>query len=158
MATIKGVALKAIKTNIGHDHAGFQANIYLKNKKIGEVTDDGWGGPLQIHFDKEKEAFYSIAKAYKQEQKEKLLSDDELIIHNLLTLSDLEKEYKKAIKKGYESILFLDYRPSESDVPVPFPSEEIYLIPNEESANQVLQDKKPVQYKMYTNLNDFVII
>lgn len=162
MASIKNVQLKGIKVGFGHDGGGFNANIYLNNKKIGSTLDDGWGGPLQVDIEKEKEAFAQLTEEYAKEENETLLSADEKIIHDLLTLNDLEKEYKKAVKKGYSSILHLDYYPRNDDgshkvdVPIPYPSEETYLCAEEKQIDLLLKQKKPVRYSVFRKAEDFI--
>ena len=43
--------LKNIKTWKGHDgNEAYQASLYRNGKRIGRVTEDGWGGPLQVDF------------------------------------------------------------------------------------------------------------
>lgn len=43
------IALKNVKTGIGHDLAGYQASIYFDGKRIGLVDYDGWGGDPKYH-------------------------------------------------------------------------------------------------------------
>jgi len=158
MASIKGIALKAVKTGIGHDFGGFQANIYLHNKKIGHVLDDGWGGDLQLDFDKQEEEFDQLAEAYRTETNETLLSATDHLIYSLMDLIEAEKAYKKSVKQGYNIYLYLDYRPKEQgDVPVPKTKEESYQCATVEFAEKLIKEKKPVAYEIYSSLNDFVI-
>jgi len=43
--------LKNIKTWKGHDgQEAYQASLYRDGKRVGTVTDDAWGGPLQVDF------------------------------------------------------------------------------------------------------------
>lgn len=163
MATIKNVQLKAIKNNIGHDGVGFQANIYLNNKKIGNVLDDGWGGPLRVHVEKEAETFNQIAEQYKKETKEELFSAEEKLMYSLLELSDFEKTFKKATKKGYSFILHMDYTPIDEngkeilEGPIPHPRTELYQCSKEEQIKELIAERKPVRHKAYHSLEDFII-
>ena len=45
-----GFAFKALKKWNGNEGIAFQANLYYKNKQVAEVTDDGWGGGLDIRW------------------------------------------------------------------------------------------------------------
>lgn len=164
MASIKGIQLKAIKEGIGHDRAGFQANIYHGSKKIGSVLDDGWGGELNIDIVSDLDVFDEKAKAYHEEQNEKVLAPEESLIYDLLELSQLEKELKSSQKKGYSFIMHIDHRPRNSDgglsidVPIPYPSTEIFSCSVERHIQEVLNESKPVKYKVYRELSDFVIV
>ena len=48
------VTVKKVITEIGHDKAGYQCNLYLDNKKVAEVNDDGWGGEVDVNYVSEK--------------------------------------------------------------------------------------------------------
>ena len=47
-AIIDRVSIKNVKENFGHDLCGFFCDIYLDNKKIGYLNNDGWGGCVDI--------------------------------------------------------------------------------------------------------------
>ena len=47
---ISKVELKAMKTFMGMDCPGFNANLYINGKKAGMVINDGGGGPTLIHW------------------------------------------------------------------------------------------------------------
>ena len=47
---LKRVTVKKLITNIGHDQAGYQCDLYLDNKKIALINDDGYGGETEIKF------------------------------------------------------------------------------------------------------------
>lgn len=46
---ISGVTVKSVKTNIGHDLAGANCQVYLDNKKIATYDNDGLGGECTFH-------------------------------------------------------------------------------------------------------------
>lgn len=50
MAAEHGYEIKGVKTFQGREGGGYNANLYLRGKKIAEVIDDAGGGPLQIHW------------------------------------------------------------------------------------------------------------
>ncbi|MFE8704235.1 hypothetical protein ACFYKX_27150 [Cytobacillus sp. FJAT-54145] len=163
MAQIKGVTLKALQTGIGHDRAGFQANVYFKNKKIGTVLDDGYGGCLDIYIEKEfREQFQTVCNEYKDISNE-FSNIEENLMYALYELSSDEKHYKQASKKGYEAIAVFDYKPRDKDgnvdysKPIPYPSEEIYSIPKINMITDLVSQKKPIKHTIYKSLSDFIL-
>lgn len=44
-------ALKGVKTFRGMEGQGFNANLFIKNKKIGFAFDDASGGPISVNWD-----------------------------------------------------------------------------------------------------------
>ena len=58
--------VKNVKTFHGHDGGCYEASIYIDGKKVGGVTENGWGGGLEYHFaSKTHEASF---KAWADEQ------------------------------------------------------------------------------------------
>ena len=45
---MKNYTLKGLKTFTGNEGTGFSANLYHGNRKVAEILDDAWGGPLQL--------------------------------------------------------------------------------------------------------------
>lgn len=43
-AVTQRVTIKNVKENFGHDLGGFFCDIYLDNKKVAYLNNDGWGG------------------------------------------------------------------------------------------------------------------
>ena len=41
--------IKNFKTWSSHDGGGYQFTLYVDGKKFALVTDDGWGGPVNVH-------------------------------------------------------------------------------------------------------------
>ncbi|MFD1608800.1 hypothetical protein [Oceanobacillus luteolus] len=161
MAEYKGVQLKAIKEWGEHDLAGFTANIYLNNMKIGAVVDKGFGGPLHVYLEKQKDTFLKIASTYKDE--DGIYANDEALLHRLRVLSGIEKDFKKANKKGYSFITTVDYFPRDENgkitygKPIREPAEETYFFNNDQQLQQMLNVKKPSKYEVFRTLDDFVI-
>jgi len=48
---ISRVTIKKLKTGFGHDLGGYYCDVYLDNKKVGYVNDDGWGGPVDVTYE-----------------------------------------------------------------------------------------------------------
>ena len=79
------ITLKKIKTEIGHDLAGFYCDFYLKGfGKIGYINDDGWGG----------EVLPTYESSEKQEVIEKFLKDNDIA----QTMFDNGWEFMKSVK------------------------------------------------------------
>lgn len=95
MAKIKGFELKALKTGVGHDGGGVQANIYFENKKVGILVDEGYGSGLEVTFLKDKETMQSIVD--KTVLREDLTPYGRLdkFFGDLVELTIDEKEFKK---------------------------------------------------------------
>lgn len=46
------LTVKNVKTFQGNEGTGYTCTLYWNNKKAGTATDDAWGGPLQVWWDK----------------------------------------------------------------------------------------------------------
>lgn len=56
-------AVKNLKTFNGHDGFGFEVSLYRDGKRLGTVTDDGWGGGYNYGMPREDvEALRAYAK------------------------------------------------------------------------------------------------
>ena len=53
VAMLAPMTLKKLVVGRGHDCGGLIADVYLKNKKIAEYHDDGWGGEPEIYYMKD---------------------------------------------------------------------------------------------------------
>lgn len=105
MAVIKGFEVKALKYQLSHDKILVPyGNLYYKNRKVGEVVDDTWGGPMMYNH---------TSKAMSEKAvMEKILSiatdlgwhDDykefSLVMDELIRFKELESDFKKAQKKN----------------------------------------------------------
>lgn len=161
MASIKGVSLKGLKMGIGHDGAGFQANIYLHNKKIGEVLDNNYGPCLDIDIFKDKEEFQNACLMFKEQVNEFSCPQENLLRH-LLELKQDEDEFKKALKKSYKATILLDFKPRDEEgnvdyaKPFPYPLEKTYWLASVEDSKKIIDKEKPIRYKIYQSLEDFI--
>lgn len=111
MAKINGVELKAIKSFL--DHEGMQihqGNVYIDGKKAGFFTNDSWGGPNTYNFDQSifSDKIKDFQKGFTDEYKYKEFYDDpDIFIETLLEFNARQKEYKKAVKKGYSNMILV---------------------------------------------------
>lgn len=169
MAQIMNLQLKAVKTFVGHDGYGLNANLYLNNKKVAFVLDEGCGGELDIQFfDKEKrDEVFAIANRYYKKYPKFLLYDADWakliqLVEELYALHETEKYFKKMNKKGYPIVVeiryckradnFLEnYDATKKDCMVAL------KVWNEETKKMVLEEYEPAEYKVYEKLEDFVV-
>ena len=58
-AIFNRVTVKKLREGFGHDKMGYDCDVYLDNKKVGTVSDDGWGGEVTVDHDnpKQKETY-----------------------------------------------------------------------------------------------------
>lgn len=166
MAKIKDIQLKAIKENIGHDLNGVQANIYFKNKKVGYILDDGWGGELEISVDPNaRDRVYEAAEeghqfVYVSWGHDKVSE----FFEHLLEVSAQEKFFKKQSKLGYEAVVYLDYSPRTKNGTVDLnklreatKNPQLFAVPKEKDIQDLIKEKKPTFHQVYTKLEDFII-
>jgi|GEM_PF-4794825 len=158
MAKIKGIQLKAVNYFRGHDGYGVSANLYLDNKKIGEILDDGWGGGFQIHIEqKEKEEILKErVKRYFDENPSEF-PEVEIFLDDLLNLSNLEKDWKKMVKDGLPILVDMHFR-KIGTVPVGATKKPVCMgVNNEATLQKVLLEYKPVDHRVYRSEKDFII-
>lgn len=119
------IELKGLKGFKGHDGEPlYQSNIYRYGKKIGEWSDDSWGGPMNYHFvsPTEESNFIAHAKIVLASHKDydgkdydtATMSSFDLISTAIFQMSIAEIEQsqiKKEVKKG---IVYYRKDPSDS--------------------------------------------
>ncbi len=107
MASINGISLKAIKSFEGMEGTAWQGNVYVGTKKVAFWSQDGNGGAdwfdMMNGFSKKK--LVESMKPYVDQKSIELKIIDESFMYNLLWLNQTEKEFKKALKKGYKAML-----------------------------------------------------
>lgn len=112
MASINGITLKNMKTFRGHEYpVCYQGNIYLGRKKIGFWSQDSWGGPDEVDLERDYSEFRLVqkVKALNEDkaicgksrggEEYKLDYDLEMLMSDLVELTDIEKSFKKYAKK-----------------------------------------------------------
>ena len=116
MASIYGVELKKVKTWEGLEGMGLQANVYINNKCVGQVTDDAYGGDFRYDFDTteldNKANEYRVKiwnklpenKDYVHLYKDGLGFTDQFI-DEIYTLLIAEKSWKKAQKTQWKHLI-----------------------------------------------------
>lgn len=88
MKGLYGIELRNVEVDIGSDHESLAADIYLNDKKIGEVLNDGWSDENYIEFksNRSKVKFEKILK-------DNLIDADELI-NRLLFINNVYRWVK----------------------------------------------------------------
>lgn len=169
MAKIMGLELKAVKTFLGSDGYGLNANLYFNGKKVAFVLYEGRGGELEVTFtDKSNEdAVFAIAQRYYEKYPKFFLHDNKWaklygLFEELYALYETEKYFKKQSKKGYSAVVevhyikrmddfFKNYDPKKKDCMLAFAKWD------DNAKEQLLKKYQPAEYKVYQKLEDFVI-
>ena len=119
MAKIHGIELKGMKTFLDHEGARIaQGNLYVEGKKVAEWSQDSWGGPDIIRMCdgySEQALWDSVKKVHPEKLKHtscgmefELDYDVEILMGELVRMSEQEKEFKQTIKKGYTHVCFVN--------------------------------------------------
>lgn len=169
MAKIMGLELKGVKTFMGMEGYGLNANLYLNGKKVAFVLDEGNGGELSISFtdNTKRDEVFAIAQKYYEKYPKFMLSDNNWaklneLIEELYALYETEKYFKKQSKKGYSAVVevhyikrmddfFKNYDPKKKDCMLAFAKWD------DNAKEQLLKKYQPAEYKVYQKLEDFVI-
>jgi hypothetical protein len=120
---INRVTVKKLKEGFGHDMMGYYCDVYLDNKKIGFVNDDGWGGETLIEYtnDKTKETFEAFLtdnkisrllynklgwNFYDNEDKVGILTQGIALVELAINKKNEVKEMKKIQKRCVKSFVY----------------------------------------------------
>ena len=162
MANIRGISIKAVKHFIGTEGPAYQGNIYIGSKKVAFWSQDGNGGPdwfeMMNGFSKKK--LVEAMKPYVDQKSIELKIIDESFMYNLLWLSQSEKEFKKALKKGYKAMMKVTdgFRVLNSYYPnVPnCTAEALFMRINDDIKENNIKNEE-ISYHLYKDISDFSI-
>ena len=162
MANIRGISIKAVKHFIGTEGPAYQGNIYIGSKKVAFWSQDGNGGPdwfeMMNGFSKKK--LVEAMKPYVDQKSIELKIIDESFMYNLLLLSQSEKEFKKALKKGYKAMMKVTdgFRVLNSYYPnVPnCTAEALFMRINDDIKDNFFKNEE-ISYHLYKDISDFSI-
>lgn len=169
MAKIMGLELKSVKTFIGTDGYGLNANLYYKGKKVAFILDKGNGGPLNIQFmpNVKQEDIFDIAQKYYEKYPKFMLYDTawgklEDFVEELYALYETEKYFKKQVKKGFPIVVEVRYNKRTDDFLKNYdPSKQDCMVAFKEWSDRtkdyLMKEYQPVEYKVYEKLEDFII-
>lgn len=159
MASINGVALKAVKSFVAMEGIGFTSNVYIDNKKVGAAGDGGYGGNVEIAIEpKYREEFAKRVKVY-FEKNPAIFSGDEWFINELYEMWENEKHFKKNSKKGFPILISMTYRKRNEESPLDrhFKPDVMVSVATESDIEYNLKNYEPVEYKVFRKLEDFNI-
>ena len=162
MASINGISLKAIKSFEGMEGTAWQGNVYVGTKKVAFWSQNGNGGTdwFDMMNDFSKKKLVESMKPYVDQKSIKLKIIDESFMYNLLWLNQTEKEFKKALKKGYKAMLEVTdgfhvtnyYYP---DVPN-CTAEALFMRIKDDIKDKFFKNEE-IRYHLYKGLEDFCI-
>ena len=162
MASINGISLKAMKSFEGMEGTAWQGNVYVGTKKVAFWSQDGNGGTDRFDMmnDFSKKKLVESMKPYVDQKSIKLKIIDESFMYNLLWLNQTEKEFKKALKKGYKAMLevtdgFHVTNYLYPDVPN-CTAEALFMRIKDDIKDKFFKNEE-ISYHLYKGLEDFCI-
>lgn len=169
MAKIYNLELKAIKTIEGLKGHGFSASLYYMNKKVATCIDNAEADEacLNVIFENkvkgtelEKEIKDVCTQYFKDYPKELIDSNLVELIYELYELKSIEDVYKKAIKKGFVAVIELRSFKRVNCISDFNKEPEVYSCKkwDEEFKQLILNKFKPIEYTVYQDLEDFIIM
>ena len=168
MASIKGVTLKGLTRFIGMEGEAYQGNIYLNNKKVGWFSQSGSGGCSDVDYDSPevKKEITAIVEQYFKENPPNCdwAGTDEFFFEDLVSLLLDEKDFKKAVKKGYagyaivSNVFIPDAEPRPYKVPMAYslPPNFVSDAVAMEGFFKEMKEKGYDKIVVYKSLNDFI--
>lgn len=165
MASINGIQIKGLKAFRDHEGATiFQGNVYYRGKKLGFWSQDSWGGCdnydfKEIMLNEEVDRFRNSSMV---ESQYKAIANLDILLYELVKLMDIEKAYKKAVKKGYKS--YVEACDGYHIKGYYTRSNDKKAIKNSEFYAKFVDDCKKVMFKdwdgkvsIYTSPDDFIV-
>lgn len=166
MAQIKGLTLKGLTRFVGREGEAYQGSIYLNGKKIGWFSQSGDGGCSDIDYESReiKAEVEGIVKKYFEENPpdSEYGGNDEDFFEQLVELCLDEKDFKKAVKKGFSWVVKVSnsFKSHLEGKPIPVP--KVYSIPanliNDKAMEKFYAEMKAAGYDeitTYKSLDDF---
>ena len=154
MARINGISLKSvkfIKLDEKKRHYGFTAGLYVDNKKVAVCSCLEINKTPTIEWCKDICIDDKVDKYISNYNKDiSVFSKIDILLNDLLELSDFEKEYKSMIKKG-ANVLIAFNSAKKGDCIVGF---ETW---NDDIETRFKNKYKPTEYKVFKSLDDFII-
>lgn len=163
MASINGVTVKNVTWFRGSEGDAAQGNIYIGNKKVGFWSQDAEGSFEDI-FESDVIDMECLTQKMTEGHPKVKIGDIELdytpemFMQELIDLIEDEKEYKKAVKKGYGGVYMIGRYVSA--IPKGWSEEqaEDYLKDTIRSEKEYFQySGLPVKQKYYNSAEQFVI-
>lgn len=103
------VTLKNIKIHHGlsEETYAYTASVYVDGKRVGEVKNDGHGGPDFLYV--QEAAAYDAVKAAQKEHDPSPYGED-VLFGDMLTEHLMQQDARKMLRKGYQFAVLADKR------------------------------------------------
>ena len=164
MASLYGVEVKALKTFQGLEGDCLTGTVYYKGRKLGYWSQDSRGGPDIFEFSIKfiQEAIEKYKNSNMVKPMDILYVNEEVFMSALVQLTLDEKEYKKFVKKGYNSVVMVTdgYHNWYISTPSKATSKIAVMQSCQDFINnckaQCFKNVEP-EVKVFLSFNDFVI-
>ncbi len=103
--------IKNVKTWYTHDGGGYQFTLYVDGKKFALVTDDGWGGPVDVKciFPSQLQSLIDFVAQSKWEYEGQVYDKTlDIFMSELVSEYEWNKKLQRAKKKGITFKLLSD--------------------------------------------------
>ena len=103
--------IKNFKSWSSHDGGGYQFTLYVDGKKFAIVTNDGWGGPIDVDciFKSQLQSLIDYVSQFKCEyQGETFNKTLDIFMDELVSEYEMNKKLQRAKKKGITFKLLTD--------------------------------------------------
>lgn len=103
--------IKNFKSWSSHDGGGYQFTLYVDGKKFAFVTNDGWGGPIDVKciFASQLDSLVNYVSQFKVEYQGKTYDKTlDIFMDELVNEYEMNKKLQRAKKKGITFKLLTD--------------------------------------------------
>ena len=103
--------IKNVKTWSTDDGGGYQFSLYVDGKKFALVTNDGWGGPVDVKciFASQLDSLVKYVSQFKVEYQGQTYDKNlDIFMDELLNEYEMNKKLQRAKKKGITFRLLTD--------------------------------------------------
>lgn len=178
MAKINGITVKALKSFRDHEGSpAYQGNIYVSGKKVAFWSQDFHGGICDNLLMEKGYSDTKLTSFVEKSNSDKAIHGKrpdgseysidysfEFLMHDLITLTNREKTFKKAKKSGFSCIFTVEGSYEEltwflSDAFLGKTQEEIIKMIGKDKWSHLVLRKGETEpkYHLYKSLDDFVI-
>lgn len=166
MAKIKGIELKEVKDIINNEFTGIKANVYLESEKVGYILKDTLNNEVELSI--ASNVMKDVYKAAEDGHKLIYVSwgKDKIpeFFNYLFQLYFEEELFKLKKKQGYEALIYLDYYPRREDGVIDgennlgfAKSPQCIPIQKDTNIEKIIKKNQPSFYRIYKELEDFII-
>lgn len=166
MASMNGISINSLRSFKTEEGIAWQGEIYLADKKIGEWSNDSYGGPDSFQME-EGYSFEKLKKELCRFYPEWGNSPEEFFMYELMKLTNRETIYKNRLAEySCDVLLVVTDRSIEMDVGLPGYSgltDQIILLKEKDYINELKEKLRPEdghvkhQALIYRNLEQFSV-